>query len=96
MSNDQFDDSADAVPGVYTGPEGRPGRVLLTLVVDGEVFAVRRSHDGGTNYDWVSGRNRDYGFSSSANPEQPIEMHRQSMGGFLNMIDPETGYIAED
>jgi len=44
----------------------------------------------------VSGRNRDCGFSSSADPDQSDELHRQSIRGFLNMIDPETGYIAED
>jgi hypothetical protein len=89
-------EDADAVPGVYTGPAGRPGPVLQTLDVNGEQFAARRCHDGGTHSDGVSGRNRDYGFSSSADPYQSDELHRQSIRGFLNMIDPETGYIAED
>jgi hypothetical protein len=61
MGDDRVDGPgvADAVPGVYTGPEGRPGPVIQTLDVDGEQFAIRRSHDGATHYDWVSGRNRD-------------------------------------
>lgn len=70
--------------------------MLRTWDVDGEQFAIRRSHDGGTHYDWVSGRNKHYGFSSSEDPDQSDELHRQSIHGFLNMIDPETGYIAED
>lgn len=85
----------EAVPGVYTGEEGRPGPVLRTLEVDGETFAIRRAYDGGTHYDWISGPNQDYGFSSSG-PEQSEEEQRQSIRSFLNMIDPLTGYIAED
>ena len=86
---------AGAVPGLYTGPEGWPGPVLRTLEVDGEEFAIRRSPDGGTYYDWISGRN-DYGFSSSEGPDQADELHRDCIRGFLAMIDPDTGYIAED
>jgi hypothetical protein len=68
----------DAVPGVYTGPDGRPGPVLQTLDVDGGNFAIRRSHDGGTHYDRVSG-NRYYGVSSNADSDLSDELHRQSI-----------------
>jgi hypothetical protein len=98
MGDDRVEctDLADVGPGAYTGPEGWPGPVLRTVDVEGEIFAIRRSHDGESHYDWVSGRNAGYGFSSSADPDQPDEMHRRSIRGFLSMIDPATGYIAED
>ena len=86
----------EAVPGLYEGPEGRPGPVLFTLTVDGETFAIRTGHDGGTHYDWVSGRNDGYGYSSSAPPDRSEQEHRESIQGFLSMIDPATGYIADD
>ncbi len=85
-----------AVPGLDTGPEGRPGPVLLTVEVDGETFAVRRGHDGGTQYDWVSGPNDGYGFGCSAPPPLDAEAHVEGLRAFLGMIDPATGYIAED
>lgn len=84
------------LPGVYTGPEAEPGALVHMLEVEGEVFAVRRGHGGGTDYDWVSGRNKGYGFGSSGSPDAPEEKHRRSIQSFLGMIDPATGYIAED
>lgn len=85
-----------AVPGVCPGPEGRPGPALFTLMVDGEVFAVRRGAGGGTNYDWLSGPNKDYGFVSSGAPSRSPEEHREHIRTFLAMIDPATGYIGEE
>jgi len=85
-----------AVPAVYRGTEGMPGPVLFTLDVDGERFAIRRAGDGGTAYDWLSGRNEGYGFGSSRPPNQPVEEHRQSIRAFLAMVDPDTGYIGDD
>lgn len=84
----------DAVPGVAPDATLRRGRLLCTLDVDGEVFAVR-SHDGGTDYDWVSGPNKDYGFGTSGR-NMPEEWHREHIRGFLGMIDPGTGYIGDD
>lgn len=70
----------------------------LTIVVDGEVFAARTDSPGTYHYDWVSGPNRGYGFSSFASDRSslPAEQHARSISGFLGMIDPATGYIAED
>ena len=85
-----------AVPTEYPHAEAARGKVLYTLEVDGEVFAVRRAPGGGTGYDWVSGPNDGYGFGSSAQVDQPEDEHRSSIRNFLSMIDPETGYIAED
>lgn len=69
--------------------------MLFTPDVDGEQFAIRRTGDGGTAYDWLSGPNKSYGFGSSGTPNRPEE-HRDSIRGFLAMIDPNTGYIADD
>jgi hypothetical protein len=87
----------EPVPGVDTGPDAEPGHLLVTLTVDGEVFAVRRSRaGGGTDYDWISGPNEGYGFGTSASPDRSEEQHRDDICGFLSMIDPATGYIADD
>lgn len=51
-------DGPPAVPAVYRGTGGRPRPVLFTPDVDGEQFAIRRTGDGGTAYDWLSGLTR--------------------------------------
>jgi hypothetical protein len=89
------DGGLDAVPGVYGGPEGSPGPVLLRLDVDGELFALRRGGDGGTTYDWLSGPNDGYGFGSSGSPTRPVAEHRETIRTFLAQIDPRTGYIGD-
>jgi len=92
------DGDGPPVPAVYRGTEGKPGPVLFTLDVDGERFAIRRAAWGqdGTYYDWLSGPNKGYGFSSGATPDRPMEEHREEIRTFLAMIDPNTGYIGDD
>jgi hypothetical protein len=85
-----------AIPAVYHGAEGRAGPVLLTIEVDGELFALRQAADGGTAYDWLSGRNEGYGFGVGGPPNQSPEEHREHIRAFLGMIDPDTGYIGDD
>lgn len=85
-----------AVPAVYHGAEGWPGPVLFTIEVDGELFAVRRAADGGSAYGWLSGPNKGYGFGSSGPPSRSPEEHREHIRAFLSMIDPDTGYIANN
>ena len=70
--------------------------MLFTLDVDGERFAIRRAGDGGTAYDWLSGPRKGYRFGSSGTPHRSMEEHRESIRGFLTMIDPNTGYIGDD
>lgn len=89
-------DGSSAVPAAYVGTAGRSGVVLFTLDIDGERFAVRRADGGGTAYDWLSGRNRGYGFASSGTPNRSMEEHGESIRAFLAMIDPSTGYIGND
>jgi hypothetical protein len=86
----------EPVPGLDIGPDSHTRPLLYTLEVDGEVFEVRRGQSGGTNYDWVSGPNKDYGFGSSGGSDMPEEWHLESIRNFLSMIDPATGYIEED
>ncbi|MET4610417.1 hypothetical protein ABIC28_001395 [Rhodococcus sp. PvR044] len=83
----------------------------FTLTVDGEVFAakLRPEEPGACDYDWVSGPNKGYGFSSfqwvaypsiqdragSPSALEPITVdeHRESIRDFLSQINPETGYL---
>jgi hypothetical protein len=69
---------------------------LFTIDVDGERFAIRRTAEGGTAYDWVTGPNNGYGFASSGAADRPAQEHRESIRVFLAMIDPDTGYIGND
>jgi hypothetical protein len=89
-------DDAHAVPDVYRGIAGRPGPVLFTLEVDGERFAIRQAGDGGTNYEWLSGPNKGYGFASSGTPNRSVEDHREHIRVFLALIEPDTGYIEDE
>ena len=89
-------DDTDVTPDVYRGTDGEPVPALFTLDVDGEVFALSASKDGGTHYAWLSGPNEDYGFSTSAPPNVPLEEHREHIRVFLAQIDPATGYIEDD
>jgi hypothetical protein len=67
---------------------------LGTLDVDGETFAVRRrDEDGSAHYDWISGPNPGYGFSTSGSGQESREHHATAIRGFLASIDPATGYL---
>src|SRR6478672_7725998 len=98
MSGERGDEDGGwrPVPALYDGPEGRPGPVLLTLEVDGEAFALRRGVDGGSAYEWLSGPNDGYGFATSGPVTSSVAEHRDTIRSFLEMIDPATGYIADD
>lgn len=69
------------------------------IEVDGERFRVTVDGDG-ASYDWLSGPNKDYGFSLSVmGPTRftfPREFHVSQIKTFLADIDPETGYLPED
>lgn len=91
---DTTDDGIAYVP-LSALPEPEIYTHLGSLVVDGETFAVRqRDADGSSHYDWVSGPNNGYGFSTSGSSE-PLghERHVTAIRGFLASIDPETGYL---
>lgn len=93
MSDDNPDEPA--LPGLDPSGATPRGVLLLTLEVEGEVWEVR-GHAGGTDYDWVSGPNAGYGFSSSAPASLPEESHRTAVQQFLAEVDPHTGYLPDD
>lgn len=67
------------------------------IMVDGEMFIVTRRGRGIYNYEWVSGPNFGYGFSSASHPaaDRADEEHRESVRDFLTEIDPDTGYLRD-
>ena len=68
--------------------------IPLHLTVDGETFAVRR--DGvGDRFDWLSGPNPGYGFSSSRSDGAATDHAdlEAAIRAFLALVDPATGYI---
>lgn len=85
----------------------------FTLTVDGEIFSVslRPDDPGSCDYEWISGPNREYGFSSSRHvayasiqdragspstfAQMTVDEHRESIRNFLSQINPETGYIGD-
>lgn len=85
----------DAAPGVRPESERDTGTQSFTLDVDGEVFSVRSSEFGGTDYTWLTGPNPGYGFSVSPASDDVVQ-HRANIRDFLSMIDPRTGYIGDD
>ncbi|WP_422752152.1 hypothetical protein [Micromonospora sp. WMMD708] len=84
-----------AVPGLRPGPEDSADDTSRTLEVDGETFAVRRNGFGGTDYTWLSGPNPGYGFGVSPTPDLSTDEHVRNIRGFLGMVDPGTGHIAD-
>jgi hypothetical protein len=88
-------ESDEPVPGLDIAPDSLPGPLVYALEVDGELFEVRRGRPGGTDYNWLTGPNKGYGFGSSASADLPEEHHRASIRSFLSMIDPRTGYIGD-
>lgn len=85
---------SEAVPGLDPNSGRRRGQLLFALEVDGQIFDVR-GHEGGTDYDWVNGPNKGYGFGTSAR-DLSEEGHREQIRVFLSMVDPRTGYIEDE
>lgn len=72
----------------------------FTMQVDGHTFAVSvfRDHATGSlhsDYDWLTGPNKGYGFAVGGGKRPTQADHSRSIRGFLAMIDPATGFIAE-
>ena len=51
--------------------------MLFTVEVDGERFAIRRSMDGGTDYERLTGP--DHGWASSDSPDRPHSTHAAAL-----------------
>ncbi len=86
----------EAVPGLRPVTEGAADATSLTLEVDGEMFVVRSNEFGGTDYTWLSGPNPGYGFGVSPTPNLSLDEHTENIRGFLDIVDPTTGYIEDD
>ena len=67
------------------------------LVVDGEQFDVRErpGRPGQYHFDWVSGPNPGYGFSSgwSDGESRTAAELEEAIRDFLAQVDPKTGFI---
>jgi hypothetical protein len=85
----------EAVPGLRPGSEGTADAASLTFEVDGELFVVRPNEFGGADYTWLSGPNPGYGFGVSPTPNSLYE-HMENIRGFLDIVDPTTGYIEDE
>lgn len=95
MDNDRNPAGEGWVPATVP-PDTRTFTDLGEFTVDGETFSVRRSdEDRTTHYDWISGPNEGYGFSSfSSSPElDGHDDHVTAIRDFLAMIDPATRFI---
>lgn len=70
------------------------------VIVDGEVFDVseRDGRPGQYDFAWISGPNAGYGFTIARSDGSALtsEDLESEIRQFLTMIDPETGYIADD
>ena len=85
-----------AFPAVDPNAQAAAGPVLFNLEIDEPLFAVRLAPGGGWHYDWLNGPNEGYGFASSGPPHRTRDEHRQQVRTFLSMVDPATGYIADN
>lgn len=65
------------------------------MTVDGETFSIRRRNPNTYSYEWVPGRNPEYGFEIGASSTQEFDddMHEEAIRRFLAEIDPRTGYL---
>ncbi|MEV6418028.1 hypothetical protein [Kribbella sp. NPDC051718] len=63
--------------------------------VDGELFDVRVDAPGHYHFDWISGPNPGYGFSSATSDASALSAAamEESIRSFLKQVDPTTGYI---
>ncbi|MEV7402927.1 hypothetical protein AB0N93_21355 [Streptomyces sp. NPDC091267] len=72
---------------------------IVVLTVDGERFTVTRraGSPGVYDFDWDSGPNAGYGFTSAVQGGAPMARAglEEAARGFLEQIDPATGYLAE-
>jgi hypothetical protein len=69
---------------------------LLSLTVDGHVFAVRvrPEEPGVTNFEWLTGP-PGYGFSSATSDGSALDgsQMEEVIRGFLAAVDPGTGHL---
>lgn len=90
---------AGKAAGALVGKAAGLRRGTVKLVVDGETFLVRRRPGarGIYDFDWISGRNRDYGFTTAVHGASPLseDQLREEIREFLGQTDPGTGYLPD-
>ncbi|MER5281117.1 hypothetical protein ABT025_36055 [Streptomyces sp. NPDC002809] len=71
----------------------------MVLDVDGERFTVTRraGSPGVYDFDWDSGPNQGYGFTSAVHGAAAMDRAQleDAARGFLEQVDPATGYIED-
>jgi hypothetical protein len=77
--------AADAVPGIDR--RSRSTSVLAFVEIDGRRFAVRRSVEGGTDYEELDGP--DHGFGTSDPADRPHDAHVAYLRESLRSFDAE-------
>jgi hypothetical protein len=95
------DGDPDAVPGIAPEAETEPDASSFSLEVDGELFVVRVVKDPATyytdtEYSWLSGPNKGYGFGVGGPPNLSLDDHRVRIREFLAGVDPSTGYLEQN
>ncbi|HEY7043914.1 MAG TPA: hypothetical protein VH419_09635 [Nocardioidaceae bacterium] len=84
----------EPVPSPAPGDEERD---VVRMDVDGEEFDVSERPDrtGEYHFDWVSGPNAGYGFTTATSDHSELDQAEleEAIREFLAMVDPETGYI---
>jgi hypothetical protein len=86
----------EAAPGLRPETKDAADAMSLTLEVDGEMFVLRPNELGGTDYTWLNGPNPGYGFGVSPTPNPSLDEHTENIRGFLDIVDPTTGYIEDN
>ncbi len=80
--------------------ESEPSPDRMRLTVDGVVFDVAYDPEqpGTYHYRRLTGRARGYGFTigRSDHVRSPTAEHVERIRGFLDAVDPITGYIEDD
>lgn len=79
--------TAAAVPGIDRRSRSTP--VLAAVDVEGRRFAIRRSVEGGTDYEDLDGP--DHGFGTSDPPDRPHDAHVAYLRESLRSLDAEHG-----
>lgn len=83
--------------GIVTESKKTPVQFPYRTTVDGEEWVVRArdSEPGAYSFDWVSGPNPGYGFSSKESDGHACteDELNEAIRGFLADIDPATGFL---
>lgn len=93
----QSDGAFGPVPDDWSQPSYGPP---YETYVEGETWVVRQRTDepGTYDFDWISGPNEGYGFTSASSDgiASTAADLDEAIRHFLTMIDPATGFISDE